>query len=327
MKKISLLLLLLCASTLSIFAQAKKYALVEHFTNSRCGSCAFSNPGFYAVLGTAINKNVHHISYHPSTPYSSCVLYQENTSENQARFTALSATGTPQFIVNGMGNPKSVGNLTAADITSYAGKTSPLEFRVQESATSVRVRMKAQGTIPTGNYRLFVALVERQLDFASPNGEKVHYDVFRKMVSNIDGDVVTLPTVGNEIEKNYNFTLKPNWKAAQMYVVAWVIDNSTKEVINSGSKFTTSVGTQELLEDNSIVVSPNPANSWLQIDLSKTTLKAQSYVVTNYLGQVILTGKIENEIIQIDTDGLIPNQYLIKINTKEGAVVRSFLKQ
>ena len=82
----SLLLCLFLASLLSAQASTKKYLLIEHFTNSNCPPCASRNPAFYSLITQAqYADDVHHISYHPSVPYNTCVFYLANKVENNAR--------------------------------------------------------------------------------------------------------------------------------------------------------------------------------------------------------------------------------------------------
>jgi hypothetical protein len=310
----------------------KKYALIEHYTNTRCGSCGASNPGFYTKLGNKLNTAVNHISYHPSFPYSSCVLYKANTSENDARANYNTANFTPSYIINGKGGMQNVVSFTDAILTSEIAKTSPLEVKVKEisgvAGWTANIKLKNYGSLTGANYVLMVALCEKTLNYTAPNGEKVHHDVFRKMISNVNGNpLIAMPTKGQEAELNLNYTLDASWKASEMYVIAWVVDPTTKEVINSGTKFTTVVGTNDLLESENVSVYPNPAQDFIQVDLSKTSFKATSYEVFNSLGQIVLSGAANQENLRIDIAQLPINQYLVKINSAEGSVVKAFVKQ
>jgi hypothetical protein len=333
MKKI-LFLIAFSVSASFIFAQTltKKYPLIEHYTNTRCGSCGASNPGFYTKVSSKLNKNVNHVSYHPSFPYSSCVLYKANTSENDARANYNAAQFTPSYVLNGKGGVQGVGTMTEAILTTETSKTSPLEIKVKEvsgvAGWTANIKLKGYGAFNALNYVLMVALCEKKLDYAAPNGEKVHYDVFRKMVSNVNGNtILAMPTIGKESEFNLNYTLDPTWNANEMYILAWVVDVATKEVINSGTKFTSVVGTNDLLQDETVNVFPNPAQDLLTVDLSKSTVKATSYQVLNALGQIVLDANTTEEILNIDISQLPVNQYLVKVNTKDGSIVRSFIKQ
>ena len=59
---------------LSIFgiSQVQQNVIIEHFTNTRCGICGVRNPGLYTNISEY--PEIIHIAFHPSSPYSTCVL-------------------------------------------------------------------------------------------------------------------------------------------------------------------------------------------------------------------------------------------------------------
>jgi hypothetical protein len=328
----------LLLSTFSIFgslllAQATKFALIEHYTNSRCGSCGANNPAFYAKAKSYFYTNLHHISYHPNFPYSSCLLYKANPSENDARTVFNGANFTPSYIINGKGGVKSVTVLKTSDLDAEKSSKSPLELKVKEisgvTGWTANIKVKNHGTLSGSNYVLMAALCEKTLNYNAPNGEKVHYDVFRKMLTNVNGNSLAIPAQGQEAEVNFNYTLNTDWNASEMYVVAWVVDATTKEVVNSGSKFTSViVGNEDLIENEQIRVYPNPATNYLNIDMTTSNLSIHKYQIFNQLGQIVQEAEQDTTgFMQIDLSNLPQQQYLIKLTTKDGAIVRSFVKQ
>lgn len=330
MKKI-IITFFFAAFAVLTFGQVTKFALLEHYTNTRCPSCAGNNPGFYNKSKSYFYKNVHHISYHPSFPYNSCLLYKANTTENDARATFNGANYTPSYILNGKGGMKSVSSITTAILDAEKASKSPIEIKVKEisgiAGWTANINVKTHGSISGSNYVLMAALCEKTLNYDAPNGEKVHYDVFRKMLTNVKGNPITLAATGKETEVNLNYTLNADWNANEMYVVAWIVEGNTKEVINSGSKFTTVVSSEDLIEDENISIYPNPALDYINIDLSKTQNNITKYQIYNNLGQTVQEGVVETGINKIDIANLTKSQYLIKLTSKEGAIVRSFIKQ
>ena len=103
MKTLQLLFSTVVFLLLTIAAQAQEVprrVVVEHFTNSRCGICANRNPAFYTNLNS--QEGVLHISYHPSSPYSNCVLHQANAAENDGRTNYYDIYGsTPKLVIQG----------------------------------------------------------------------------------------------------------------------------------------------------------------------------------------------------------------------------------
>jgi hypothetical protein len=126
----SLFILFLSAlSFTKIQAQAvPQTAIVNHFTNSRCGVCANRNPGFYTNLRQ--QTNTLHIAFHPSSPYSTCVFSIENPSENDDRTNFYGIYGgTPRLVINGNVIPAAQNYALSAMFTPYQGLTSPFAAR------------------------------------------------------------------------------------------------------------------------------------------------------------------------------------------------------
>jgi hypothetical protein len=239
-KNISVSVFLLLAASF-VTAQVPKYVLFEHFTNTRCGVCGGSNPTFYQNININNNPKLHHVTIHPSIPYSACVFYQANMTEQNARATFYNLPGTPRVSVNGA-TTMSVSNTNAATIdNAYCATCSPIEVRVTEqnngSNRSASVQIKSVGAPPSGNYRLFAAIVEKNVYYNAPNTETVHHNVFRQFLTTSTGDAVSLAAQGSQTNVNFNYTINSNWVANEIYVLAWLYDATTNTVVNSGTKF------------------------------------------------------------------------------------------
>lgn len=262
MKK--LLLAFVCtafAGALAFAQPAKRYVLLEHFTNSRCSICASKNPGFYTSIAP-YDKDIHHISIHPSVPYQSCVFYQANKTENQGRADFYGIPGTPRVAVNGTLLPNSSALLPLATLQAELTKTSNLAVKVSDTKSgsnfTTTVDLNVLGTLPAGDYRLFVALVEKKINQTTPNGEAVHHDVFRDMLTSVSGDAITLGGAGTTTKYTFSVTANAAWNSAELYALAFVQNTGTKEVLNSGTRFDpVTTGTQEPLPTQ-VRVYPNP---------------------------------------------------------------------
>lgn len=332
MKKTLAITILFLSNAVLIFAQAKKYPLIEHFTNTKCGSCAANNPGFYAKTLPLINKSVHHVSYHPAFPYPTCALYQSNTAENSGRAAFYGVGFTPSFVLNG-GDVQSVAALATTALNAEIAKTSPLQIKVKEKenwgmgTVSVKVELTALGAMPTGNYKLVAALCERTLNYDAPNGEKVHFDVFRKMLTAINGNTVSdISTPGSQKEFSFEYSWDSKWNNQLIYVLAWVVNADTKEVINSGSKFNDTSSAVEFEDADDILIYPNPAGQDLTIDISEMSFSEAKYDLLNSLGQVIRSGQISNHTEHVLLNNLSDGFFLVRINTGKGIFTKCILR-
>ncbi|MEZ4949302.1 MAG: Omp28-related outer membrane protein [Saprospiraceae bacterium] len=321
MKNLYLSLLFLF-SLLSLEAQTTKYPLLEHFTNSRCGICASRNPAFYSTLSNYEGK-VHHIAIHPSVPYTSCVFYQANKEDNDARKDYYAVFGTPQVFVNGTRTSGSQ-LITTAQLDSELTEMSNLGIQVTETNTGgnkVDIEVFSMGTPPSGNLRIFAALVEKKVNYQAPNGENVHHDVLRKFLTSNEGDAFTPAADGGKVDLSFNYTIESGWMASEMYVLVWVQDWDTKEVFNSGTKFNERISSVNELDFDAISISPNPASDFIQINTGKITL--QSVQMTDLNGRVLKQIDGINSIgnYTLHLNDVSKGIYLLRAETSEGVKV------
>jgi Outer membrane protein Omp28/Secretion system C-terminal sorting domain len=287
--------LLFLAFSAFVFAQngVKKYVLIEHITNSKCSVCGSKNPTFYNLINqAAYASEVHHISIHPAFPYPSCVLYQANTSENAARTNFYpNVFGTPTVVLNGIVNPGGNELLTAAKLNSVVNQTSPLYLKVTETGDNlnrtVTVSATAFGAIPSGNYRIFAAVVEKKITLSpTPAGGANHYDVFRKMLPAIDGETFIPPAAGQTTNFTYTYNIPASWNPDEVYVVAFVQNLENNEVLNSGTKFDPVVSSAPEVDTETLSVFPNPVSEETWVDLGGA--KSSEIAVFDANGKKIL---------------------------------------
>ncbi len=95
------------------------------------------------------------------------------------------------------------------------------------------------------------------------------------------------------------------------------------------STFTQSVGIctdiNETLTNNSLLIYPNPANEVITIDITEN--KAQSISITNTLGEILLTEKINSSLFSINISALNSGVYFIKLENSKDFITKKFIKQ
>lgn len=324
-KALTLALSLLLVAT-ATFGQAKRYALLEHFTNTLCSSCASQNPGMFTAIKVETNADLHHISYHWQVPYVNCVYYQANPAPQNERAAYYNVNASPRVSLNGAAQT-STASITGAVIGADA-LTSPISVKVSEntgvtgSARTATIKIKSVGTVPNGNFKLYVALVEKKTNYVSPNGEAVHYNVFRKFLTKSNGDDITLTANEQSIFLDY---LPDLATSAQLYAVAWVQNATTKEVLNSGTRFDGLTATNELSTDNQVRVFPNPTTGKTTLTFDKLT--PQYLTVQNVAGQVLETVKLSNSTsYDLNMARFSAGIYILKIKSEEGVAIKRVVK-
>ena len=326
--------LLLACFTLGAQSLPKRYVLLEHFTNSRCGICASKNPAFYALISQYPN-DVRHLSIHPSVPYSDCKIYLANPTQNNTRTSAYGVNGTPRVALNGSLVPVSAALLPAATLQAAFGQESPIAIEVQEGGTapnkttSVTIRMV--GDPPAGSHKLFVAVAESTVNYASPNGETKHHDVFRAMLTDINGDPVTLPAKGTSATYNFSYThTQPNgWTSNydSLYVLAFVQQAQSGEVLNTGTRFDpVFTGTDETSFLKPVRIQPNPVTEEASILLpDEEVLRVEVFSVEGQLVQTDYAIQAD-QILRLPVSRLVPGIYWASVTGKNGLYTGKFVK-
>lgn len=280
MKKsiLSSLFLVFLASSMDA-QEVKRYLTFEHFTNTVCGICASKNPAFFAKI-EQYPDDIHHIAYHPPVPYTSCLLYQHNASENSSRADYYDIFGTPRVFLDG--TPTGPQMVTDEQLNNGLGQTSPIGIAVSETLGDTRevsVSVKTFGTVPSGNYKLYVAIAEKTVYYNSPNGESEHHNVFRKFLAN--GTSFTAAANGEAVNSTYSYTIDSDWEASETYVLAYLQNDDTKEVLNSGTRFDEALPTSSKDLERArfqVQVSPNPASDQILIDLGNARIEADANI-------------------------------------------------
>lgn len=284
---------LLLLLTISIQAQeVPRRVVAEHFTNSRCGICSSRNPGFYQNLNS--QEDVLHVSFHPSSPYSNCVLHQVNPAENDARTQYYGIYGgTPRFVIQGEVVPLMSSYASPSIFEDHINQTTPIELTLQqqksEGVIQLQVNIKAATDNTLGQQSLFLGIAEDTVFYDAPNGEDEHYDVFRQtFTAETEGILVDIPaTAGETLTLSYSATPEAAWNFDRLYVVAILQNTMDQSVIQSNATTTDQDNLTATREPLTLAtkVFPNPVQDRVQIQL-ETTATAQ-YFLTNLQGQIL----------------------------------------
>jgi Secretion system C-terminal sorting domain/Outer membrane protein Omp28 len=326
MKK-SLFFLFFLVSLNAIFAQAKKYPVAFHFTNSNCGSCAGNNPGFFTKLDTYA-KDIHHLTVHPSTPYASCVFYQANTTENTALYQKYKGAGTPTVTFDGGKTVTSVSGVTATTLQNAFAGTSPVQVKVNENKganRTVKATVKTVGAVPSANYLVFAAVVEKVVNQKTGNGETSHRNVFRKLLTPVAGTSFTPAAANKETVVDLSYVVDSKWNEANTYTLVWIQDGNNN-ILNSGTQFDVTVGTNDILENANVAVYPNPAQAELNVDLSNFENVAERISIYDLQGKEMMSTTVNQSLEKMDISALAKGQYFVKIQAKNGIFSKTFVK-
>ena len=329
MKK-NLLFLLAFVASVSLFAQTKpsKTVLIEEFTNASCPPCAAQNPAFHTLLSKN-TKNIVSIKWQTSFPGAD-PMNASNKADITTRTSYYTITGVPTAVINGAKPDDSyaggVGNWQVST-GGYAGgpygynqavldfaAAQPVTVGVETSHTLnaakdsifVTVKVNNAGTTKIGstNLKLHVALLEQAINFTTApgsNGEKEFFGVVRKSYPTVNG--TTIDSVGAAASRTYTFKAKlPTYiyDKAQLAIVAFVQDNTSKEVFNTAISYpinsvdaslaiTAASGPKTLCDKNEVSAQGEITNG------GTITIDSLDAVIS-FNGKVALTKKIKTKI-------------------------------
>jgi len=324
------------ATTISTaFPQVAKKIVVEHFTNSVCSICASKNPGFYDNLSN--QEDILHLAIHPSSPYSSCLLNQNNVEENDARTNFYGIYGgTPRLVIQGAVISPAEDYSDDMLFDPFEGQFSAVSIRFEQikfndDSIKSNIIIKTEQANTLGELLLFVALAEDTVFYSSPNGEDQHYDVFRKSLFATEGLVVNIPAeVGDSLIFSTSAVLETNWQNDRIYTLAILQETSSKAVIQAASSAffadsliaPTSIGS--INESISINIFPNPVfNNNLSIESSDYL--ENTLLVYDLTGKMCLNTTFENKYL-LSLGNYSTGKYLIKVINAKGVFNGNFIK-
>lgn len=249
--KRTLILAGVLAAGLTAQAQVTRMVFTEEFSNASCGPCAAQNPGYNTLVGANTSKVIS-LKYQTNWPGVD-PMNAQTQSDVGPRVTYYGVSGVPHGTMDGtaiandcsyyLGAPAC---LSQSDIDTRWAVTSPFDVTVVPALTAgfdsvtVDVTVTTPASFTGTTMKLQVALVEKLIEFTSApgsNGETEFHNVLRKSMTGTGMPGFTIPNSWGAGETHtYTFTVAiPSfiYKHSEMAVVAFVQDNSSKEVHQS----------------------------------------------------------------------------------------------
>lgn len=241
MKKLFTLLTLSLVLGIGVInAQNQRVVVLECFTSATCGPCASANP----ALDNLINNNPDNliaIKYHVNWPYEGDPMNLHNPNEVSAKVSYYSVTGVPTSVGDGTWSANS-SSVNQNKINQLAAVPTPLEMRMSyylndtQDTINVIVMGRATEAITSNSLKLNIAVLEKTMTYTSApcahsNGERVFHNVMKKMLPGSGGTMVNAMQAGDYFAYKYSWALANVMDVNELTAVAWLQDNSTKQMI------------------------------------------------------------------------------------------------
>lgn len=322
-----ILTILILAGNLKLQAQ-KKTVLVEHFTNTKCPICRNNNPGFYTRFDK-YKEDAIHIAYHPSVPYNSCELYLANKEGNGARQSHYNIFGTPTAFVNGL--PGSSSLPTDNDYVNAIAEVAEYEIEFNSALSSeVAVKIRTLKDLPDGaTLTLHTALTENLVNFNAPNGEKQHFDVFRKFINDTNNGVTVNFAAGAKAgdTKDHSFGGisygSPDWSGFRL--IAFINKSGQKAILQSAKSNINETASNATINVREVGVTnyPNPVNEEMTIKWEAKDFNPDQISIYKSDGQLLMNKSFSasgNEL-KINIGKNTPGLYLYKLHSENSKIV------
>lgn len=285
-------------------ADSPRMVVMEQFTNSGCGPCAQTNPYFHAGMAERLDFVIP-LAYHSPGPDPNDPMYQEDTQMNGGRMNFNPPSGVPASSINGgpMTHPGNHVNNQYSEFDALKGQISPIDIEIMRDGRDITVSVTSSVALQAHTLR--VVLVQEHVEYASPpgsNGEREFPWVPRQMLPNYQGTVFSLGAGGTE-EFELKATPSQNWDMDDVYVVAFVQNDQTKEILQGGHNIAR-ISAENDFEPVAMAGSSNP----FSVELTNENDYAISLDVeidpASKLGNGI-TAKLDNPQVTIPANGSV----------------------
>ncbi len=242
MKRISMLFLAMLLAAGYAYADSPRMILMEEFTNAANNSCASRNPVFQQFVRDN-SDIVIPLAFHTNFPIND-IFYEHDSIMAKNRIDYYGIVNSPFLRVNGLQPADTDGNAYAGDpadtsdiklvMNNYTAM-SPVDMSIAEvrNGNSSDITITVASSQSLVGKKLRIAAAEFVCTYpegeTAPNGEEHFFWVARKMFDNANGTTI----VDDNFEKKVTVTMDSDWNPDNIYFVAWIQDDASKEVLQA----------------------------------------------------------------------------------------------
>ena len=229
-------------NSLSLFNETLvvgKQVLIESFSNYGCLPCTTASANIEDFIDATQSSKFSLIEYFTDFPADGDPLYIHNIAGNGARFrTFYNLFFVPSmFIAGSMVDATNYNNIIDIFIGKLNNANQDVSISLSKQvfdSVKVNVEVNQFNTLPTGNWRLFIAVVEKEVNFnpaPGSNGLTKFLHVFRKFLSPNNGDI--FPFTDNQFVKTYTGSISSDWNLSEIQIIGFIQNIDTKVVLKS----------------------------------------------------------------------------------------------
>jgi hypothetical protein len=223
---------------------AAKVVLLEDFANVSCVPCVISNQIIESLLNNAYANKIVVVKFPTNFPSPNDPFYLANSSICDARMSYYNIIFAPTLMVDGTFRPSATDSVKVKEkIDERLMVTAPFSIDVeksfQDSSLIVNINVNAVNLsgINLNDLVLNTIITENDIEFdeaPGSNGEKVFYNVLRKIIPTDNGLSFTALS---DTTLEWQTDLLSNWNPDNLHVVTFIQNVQTKEVLQAGADY------------------------------------------------------------------------------------------
>lgn len=220
---------------------AQKIALLEDFANVSCVPCVTSNQVIESLQNGTYKNKMAVVKFPTNFPSPNDPFYLANSSVCDNRMSFYDIIFAPTLIVDGTLRPNATDSVRIKQdldlrLNAAASFSISVTTALQDSSfiVNISVRPVTLTGLNLNDLMLYTILVENDIEFENApgsNGEKVFYNVLRKVLPSDNGISFTALS---DTTFDWQTDLLSNWKPENLHIVSYVQNVQTKEVLQAG---------------------------------------------------------------------------------------------
>jgi len=231
----------IATNTLTSFDETlivSKQVLIESFANSSCLPCTTTNGYLETFMASTNTSKYSLIEYFANFPSPNDPMYRHAKTYCDARISYYSVGSVPaMFIAGSTVNALDYSAILNTYNNKLANAGDDVSITLSRQTTDslvVNVEVNELNPLSGSDWRIFVAVIEKEVHFTSPpgaNGLTTFSQVFRKFLTSKDGDVLTF--INNRFMRHYSSAISAEWDLDEIQIIGFIQNAGTKEVIQS----------------------------------------------------------------------------------------------
>ena len=213
----------------------QKIVLVEDFANVSCDPCVVSNKILHS-LNTKLKGKIAIIKFPVNFPSPNDPFYNEAKKYADKRSSYYKIFSAPTVILDGTERPISTDESSInSKIEELLKKEVKFDVSVKKTINGNKIEIESEiknlSATEINNLIVHTIVIEEKIEFQSPpgsNGEKVFYDVMRKMLPGVDGTALEL--TGNKQKIKVSADISSGWKKEELKIITFIQNKITKKV-------------------------------------------------------------------------------------------------